>query len=154
MIEYKVVALNKAANFNYEILRTEEAGIILSGTEVKSLRKQKTHLQESYVRCTKEGEIFIYNFHIPKYKEADRDNHDPIRIKKLLMHKKQIHKFMAGQAEKGLTIVPIRAFFNKKGLLKMQIGLARGKKIHDKRRDLKAKDLLRESRKESKDGII
>lgn len=143
-----VVAINKAARFNFEILKEVEAGIVLKGSEVKSLRINKANLQESYIKCDKKLEIFIQNFHIAKYKGAGFRDHDPIRLKKLLLHKKEIYKMHASITQKGLTIVPIRAYFNQKGILKINIGLAKGKKLHDKRRDIKKRDLEREQRKE------
>lgn len=141
-----IVALNKSARFNFEILQEWESGIVLTGSEVKSLRINKANLQESYVKYTKEMEIFIQNFHIAKY-QGVRD-HEPMRLKKLLLHKKEIHKMHAGITQKGLTIIPIKAYFNKKGIMKINIGLARGKNLKDKRRDIKKRDLDREQRRE------
>lgn len=139
-----IVALNKSARFNYEILKSNEAGVSLQGSEVKSLRIHKANLQESYIKCTKNGEIFIQNFHITKYQGSKFNKHDPQRLKKLLLHKKEINKIREATTQKGLTCVPLQAYFNSRGLLKIEIAIARGKKLHDKRRDLKKKDLRRE----------
>lgn len=143
-----VVAINKSARFNFEILKEIEAGVSLRGSEVKSLRINRATLQESYVKCTKEMEVFVQNFHIAKYQSAGLRGHDPMRLKKLLLHKKEIYKLFTATTQKGLTIIPMKAYFNSKGILKVNIGLARGKQLHDKRRDIKKRDLEREQRRE------
>jgi SsrA-binding protein len=128
----KIVADNRKARFNYEIGEVVEAGIALTGTEVKSLRNGRATIAESYADA-KNGEIWLVNANIPEYLQASRFNHAPKRPRKLLLHKRQIRKLAAGVEREGMTIVPLRLFFNERGRAKIDIALGRGKKLHDKR---------------------
>ena len=140
---FKVVADNRKARFNYEIGDTFEAGIALTGTEVKSLRVGKAAIAESYAD-TRGGEIWLLNSNIPEYLQASRFNHAPKRPRKLLLHKRQIRKLAAAVEREGMTIVPLRLFFNEKGRAKIDIALGRGKKLHDKRETEKKRSWDRE----------
>ena len=139
----KVVADNRRARYDYELLETFEAGIQLLGTEVKSLREGKANIAESY--ATVEGnELVLINSHIPEYSQANRFNHEPRRKRKLLMHRREIDRLAAGVQREGLTIVPLRMYFNDRGRAKLAIALARGKKLHDKRQTEKKRDWQKE----------
>jgi SsrA-binding protein len=129
---FKVVADNRKARFNYEIGEVFEAGIALTGTEVKSLRQGKATIAESYAD-TRAGEIWLVNANIPEYLQASRFNHAPKRPRKLLLHKRQINKLASAIEREGMTLVPLKLYFNDKGRAKIEIALARGKKLHDKR---------------------
>ncbi|MBI2719396.1 MAG: SsrA-binding protein SmpB [Rhizobiales bacterium] len=139
----KVIADNRRARHDYEIMQTFEAGIELKGSEVKSLRGGRTNLAEAYA-AMKAGELFLINSNIPEYREANRFNHEPKRPRKLLLHKKEIAKLASGVQRDGLTIVPLKMFFNPRGRCKVDIALARGKKLHDKREALKERSWDRE----------
>jgi SsrA-binding protein len=139
----KTVAVNRKARFNYEIGEGLEAGIALTGTEVKSLRESRANIAESYVAPEK-GEIWLINANIPEYKQASRFNHEPRRPRKLLLHKRQIGRLMGAVEREGMTIVPLKLYFNERGRAKVEIALARGKKLHDKRETEKARDWQRE----------
>lgn len=139
----KIVADNRKARFNYFIDEVVEAGIELTGTEVKSLRSGKATIGESYAQ-SKDGEIFLINAYIPEYTEGNRFNHEPRRVRKLLLRKHQIEKFAKAIERQGMTLVPLKAYFNAKGRAKLEIGLAKGKKIHDKRDTEKERDWQRE----------
>ncbi|NJL08625.1 MAG: SsrA-binding protein SmpB [Methylacidiphilales bacterium] len=139
----KVVADNRKARFHYEIGETFEAGIVLTGTEVKSLRGGKATIGESYADA-KGGEIWLVNAYIPEYLEANRFNHEPKRPRKLLLHKRQVFKLMSAVAREGMTVVPLRVYFNDKGRAKVLLALAKGKKAHDKRETEKVRDWQRE----------
>lgn len=139
----KLVADNRKARFNYEILDTVEAGIALTGTEVKSLREGKANIAESYAGPSG-NEIFLFNAYIPEYLQANRFNHETRRPRKLLLHKRQIDKLLGGIQKEGMTLVPLKLYFNDRGRAKLEIGLARGKKIHDKRETEKKRDWDRE----------
>jgi SsrA-binding protein len=128
----KTVADNRKARFNYAIGETFEAGIALTGTEVKSLRDGKATIAESYA-ASQDGEIWLYNANIPEYLQANRFNHAPKRARKLLLHKRQIHKLIGAVEREGMTLVPLKLYFNEKGRAKVELALARGKKLHDKR---------------------
>ena len=128
----KVVADNRRARFNYEIGETFEAGIALTGTEVKSLRQGKATIAESYAD-TRDGELWLVNANIPEYLQGGRFNHAPKRPRKLLLHKRQIDKLSGAVDREGMTIVPLKLYFNDKGRAKLEIAVARGKKLHDKR---------------------
>ena len=128
----KIVADNRRARYNYEIGEVFEAGIALTGTEVKSLRTGKATISESYADA-KDGEIWLVNANIPEYLQASRFNHAPKRLRKLLLHKNQISKLTIGVEREGMTLVPLKLYFNPKGRAKIEIALARGKKLHDKR---------------------
>ncbi len=129
---YKIVADNRKARFNYEIGETFEAGIALTGTEVKSLRAGKATIAEAYADA-RDGELWLVNSNIPEYLQASRFNHMPKRPRKLLLHKRQIGKLVGAVEREGMTVVPLKLYFNEKGRAKVEIALARGKKLHDKR---------------------
>jgi SsrA-binding protein len=139
----KVVADNRRARFDYEILDTYEAGIELKGTEVKSLRGGKANLGESYA-SVQDGELYLVNAYIPEYREANRFNHETHRPRKLLLHKREIGKLATGVLREGLTIVPLKLFFDPRGRAKVDIALAKGKKLHDKRETIKERSWDRE----------
>jgi SsrA-binding protein len=128
----KVVADNRRARFNYEIGEVFEAGIALTGSEVKSLRNGRATIAESYADA-RDGEIWLLNANIPEYLQAGRDNHPPKRPRKLLLHKRQIDKLAGAVEREGMTIIPLRLFFNERGRAKLELAVARGKKLHDKR---------------------
>ena len=144
----KVVANNKKARHDYFIEETYEAGISLHGTEVKSLRMGKCSIKESFVRIEK-GEVFVYGMHISPYEKGNIFNRDPLRVRKLLQHRSEINKIVGKIAEKGYTLVPLKVYF-KGSLVKVEIGLAKGKKLYDKRADIAKKDIRREAEKEFK----
>lgn len=144
----KLVANNKKAYHDYFIDETYEAGVALHGTEVKSLRMGKCSIKESFVRI-ENGEVFVYGMHISPYEKGNIFNKDPLRVKKLLLHKYEINKLAGKVAEKGYTLVPLQVYF-KDGKAKVEIGLARGKKLYDKRQDIAKKDLRRETEREFK----
>ena len=144
----KLIANNKKAYHDYFIEETYEAGIALHGTEVKSLRMGKCSIKESFVRIEK-GEVFIYGMHVSPYEKGNIFNRDPLRVKKLLLHKGEINKLVGKIAVKGFTLVPLKVYF-KGSLVKVEIGLAKGKKLYDKRADIAKKDMRREAEKEFK----
>src|ERR1700745_1167853 len=135
---FKVVADNRKARFNYEIGETVEAGIALTGSEVKSLRAGKATIAESYADA-RAGEIWLVNANIPEYLQAGRFNHAPKRPRKLLLHKRRVGKLAGGVEREGMTIVPLKLYFNDKGRAKIELAVARGKKLHDKRETEKAR---------------
>ena len=141
----KIVAQNKKAYHDYFILDTYEAGIELQGTEIKSIRKGSVNLKDSFIRI-RNDEAFIDNMHISPYEQGNRFNHEPLRQRKLLLHKKEIKKLQKELKDNGLTIVPTKLYFNT-SKLKVEIALARGKKLYDKRQDLKEKDSKRDIEK-------
>lgn len=141
-IQAKVDIRNKRGTFDYEFIEKYTAGIVLTGTEIKSIRAGKASLVDSY--CYFIGsELFVKNMHIAEYFWASFNKHDPKRDRKLLLTKRELHKLQRAQKEKGLTIIPVRVFINEKGFAKMEIALARGKKEYDKRQSIKEKDLRR-----------
>ena len=144
----KIVANNKKAYHDYFIDETYETGIALHGTEVKSIRMGKCSIKESFIRI-ENGEVFVYGMHVSPYEKGNIFNKDPLRVKKLLMHRSEINKLMGKIKEKGYTLVPLQVYF-KKGRVKVEIGLARGKKLYDKRADIAKKDQKREAEKEFK----
>lgn len=144
----RLIANNKKAYHDYFIEETYEAGIALHGTEVKSLRMGKCSVKESFVRIEKE-EVFIYGMHISPYEKGNIFNKDPLRVKKLLLHKGEIRKMKGKIAEKGYTLVPLKVYF-KGSLVKVEIGLAKGKKLYDKRQDIAKKDQRREAERDFK----
>ena len=144
----KLIANNKKAYHDYFIDEKYEAGIVLHGTEVKSLRMGKCSIKESFIRIEK-GEVFIYGMHVSPYEKGNIFNKDPLRVKKLLMHKYEINKLAGKIAEKGFTLVPLQVYF-KEGKAKVEIGLARGKKLYDKRQDIAKKDQQREANRDFK----
>lgn len=144
----KLIANNKKAYHDYFIEDTYEAGIALAGTEVKSLRMGKCSIKESFVRVD-HGEMFIYGMNISPYEKGNIFNKDPLRVRKLLLHRYEINKIEGKIREKGLTLVPLRVYF-KNSLVKVEIGVARGKKLYDKRQDIAKKDQRRETERDFK----
>ena len=144
----KLIANKKKAYHDYFILDTYEAGIALAGTEVKSLRMGKCSIKESFIRI-ENGEIFIYGMHISPYEKGNIFNKDPLRVRKLLLHKSEINKLLGKIKEKGMAIVPLRVYFSG-SLVKVEIGLAKRKKLYDKRNDIAKKDQKREAERDFK----
>jgi SsrA-binding protein len=138
----KLVCQNRKAFHDYEIVETVEAGLVLVGTEVKSLRDGRANLKDSYARI-KRGEAFLYGLHISAYTHAYYDNHDPERVRKLLLHRQEIKRLLGKTQEKGFALIPLKIYF-KEGKAKVEIALARGKKAYDKRESLKRKEETRE----------
>ncbi|HQQ50356.1 MAG TPA: SsrA-binding protein SmpB [Spirochaetota bacterium] len=136
------IVQNKKARFEYEILDTIEAGIVLKGTEVKSVRLKKVNIQDAYARI-KDGEAFLYGMNISPYESGNIFNHDPLRVRKLLLHKQEIKRLTGKQQEKGLTLIPLKLYW-KNGKVKVLLGLAKGKTLYDKRHDIKKRDSDRE----------
>ena len=147
-IGMKVVCENRKARHDYFIHETFETGLALVGTEVKSLRMGKCSIKESFIRI-ENGEVFVYGMHISPYEKGNIFNKDPLRTRKLLLHRSEINKMTGKIAEKGYTLVPLRVYF-KGSLTKVEIGLAKGKKLYDKRQDIAKKDQRREAEKEFK----
>jgi len=145
----RLIAKNKKAFFNYEILETFEAGVALLGTEVKSVREGRISLKESYAEV-KDGEVFLVSCHISPYEAANRFNHDPLRERKLLLHKREIKRLSGKIREKGLTLVPTKVLINDKGRVKVEVGLAKGKRAYQKRDVIRERDRDREMRAEMK----
>lgn len=144
----KIIADNKKARFNYQILETYEAGLVLMGSEVKSIRAGNISLRESYISF-KNLEAFLQGANIQPYKSSSYNNHEPERLRKLLLNKAELNKIRGKLDEKGLTAVPLKMYF-KDGRVKLEIGLGKGKKLHDKRESIKSKDIERQLRKEHK----
>lgn len=145
---FKLIANNKKAYFDYFIEDKYETGIALHGTEVKSVRMGRCSIKESFIRI-ENGEVFIYGMHISSYEKGNIFNKDPLRVKKLLMHRYEINKIFAKMQQKGYTLVPLQVYL-KGGLVKVEIGVAKGKKLYDKRADIAKKDVKREAEKEFK----
>ena len=145
----KLIANNKKVYHEYFLEEIYEAGIALHGTEVKSIRMGKCSIKESFVRIEKSGEVYIYGMHVSPYEKGNIFNKDPLRPKKLLLHKKEIQKLIGKIAEKGYTLVPVEVYL-KDGLVKVQIALAKGKKLYDKRQDIAKKDMKREAQRDFK----
>lgn len=141
---------NRKARHDYHILETFEAGIALAGTEVKSLREGKGNLKDSFARI-ENGEIFLYNMHISPYEKGNIFNKDPVRTRKLLMHKRQILRLFGMVKEKGLTLIPLKVYLNERGLVKVELALAKGKALYDKREDIKQRTANREMEKAFKE---
>jgi SsrA-binding protein len=146
----KVVADHRQARYHYEIGEVFEAGIQLTGTEVKSLREGKARIAESHAG-EHDGGLYLYNAYIPEYLQANRFNHDTKRPRKLLLHRRQIDKMSAAVQREGMTIVPLRLYFNERGMAKIELAIAKGKKLHDKRATEKARDWNREKARLMKD---
>lgn len=144
----RLIANNKKAYHDYFIEDTYEAGIALAGTEVKSLRMGKCSIKESFIKVEDE-EVYIYQMHISPYEKGNIFNKDPLRVRKLLLHKYEINKLIGQQQTKGYTLIPLRVYF-KDSLVKVEVGLARGKKLYDKRQDIAKKDIKREAEREFK----
>ena len=139
----KIIADNRKARFAYAIGDTLEAGIALVGSEVKSLRQGKSTISESYAHA-KDGELWLVNAYIPEYTQASRFNHEPKRTRKLLVHKREAAKLAAAIQREGMTLVPLKMYFNAKGRAKVELGIAKGKKLHDKRETEKQRDWQRD----------
>ena len=139
---YKLIANNKKAYFDYFIEDTWEAGIALHGTEVKSVRMGKCSIKEAFIRV-EDGEVFVYNMHISPYEKGNIFNKDPLRVKKLLLHRHEVNKILGEVTQKGYTLVPLQVYL-KGSLVKVQVGLGRGKKLYDKREDMAKRDMQRE----------
>jgi len=145
----KIIATNRKARRDYEILETYEAGIELRGTEVKSLRTRGCSIEEAFGRIDN-GEIFIYNLNIPEYEKSFYFRANPKRIRKLLLHKKEIKRLIGLASQRGLTLIPLKIYFNDKNFVKVEISLAKGKLLYDKRRKIKEELAERETRREMK----
>jgi SsrA-binding protein len=139
----KTVAENRKARFSYEVLDTIEAGLVLTGTEVKSLRQGQANIQEAYASL-EGGEFWLINSYLPEYLQANRFNHEPKRPRKLLLHRKQINKLMGAVDREGMTLIPLKLYFNERGRAKLLLAIAKGKKLHDKRETEKKRDWGRE----------
>ncbi len=146
----KIVCTNRKARHDYEILETMEAGIVLRGTEVKSLRAGSAHLKDSYAAVERD-ELFLFNSHISPYKQGNRFNHEPTRTRKLLMHAREIRRLTGKIQEKGLTLVPLKVYFTDAGKVKVELGLAKGKRSYDKRKTIAERDAKREMEKAMKE---
>lgn len=150
MTRQRDLVKNKKAKHDFHIEETFEAGIALEGTEVKSLRSGKASLRDSYARVEND-ELYLYDMHISPYEKGNRFNHDPKRPRKLLMHKREIMRLYGYVREKGYTLVPLRVYLNEKGLIKVELALARGKRIYDKRREIAKRDAERQMEKALKE---
>jgi SsrA-binding protein len=146
----KIVCQNRKARFNYFILDKFEAGMVLVGTEVKSLRAGRANLKDSYGKITN-GEVYLYNMHISPYPFAARGNHDPLRPRKLLLHKQEIKRLIGKVEEKGQSLIPLAVYFNKKGKAKVTMALAKGKRKYDKREAIRKRDEDRELQRAKRD---
>jgi SsrA-binding protein len=140
----KLIAQNKKARYDYEVIETMETGIVLQGSEVKSCRKGAVNLKDSYARFDG-GEMYLVETHISPYSHANRFNHDPLRRRKLLLHKREIKKLYGKIREKGQSFVPLRMYFNQRGKVKVEMALVHGKKNYDRRQDIKKRDMRRET---------
>ncbi|HOC59294.1 MAG TPA: SsrA-binding protein SmpB [Smithellaceae bacterium] len=148
----KLIASNKLARVNYDIDDVYEAGMVLSGTEVKALRAGKANLKDSYA-VIKNNEVYLREMHISHYDHGNRSNHEPLRSRKLLLHKREIRKLYGKSREKGLSLVPLRLYF-KNGMVKVEIGVAKGKKVHDRRQDIKKREERRDIARDFKSKLI
>lgn len=148
---YKIIADNRRARFDYFLENNIEAGIVLTGTEVKSLRQGRANIAESYVSIENGDELVLINADVPHYGFANRFNHDPRRHRKLLLHRREIHRMMIAVQREGMTIIPTKLYFNEKGTVKIEIALAKGKKLHDKRETEAKRDWGREKARILKD---
>ncbi|HKM38726.1 MAG TPA: SsrA-binding protein SmpB [bacterium] len=150
---YKIVCSNRKARHDYLILETYEAGLVLVGTEVKSLRAGRASLRDSYAQA-KNGELILYNMHISPYQQGGYVNHDPRRPRKLLLQKSEIRRLVTTSQEKGLTLVPLKLYFNERGWAKVELALARGKRQYDKRADMAERDAKREMERAFKEHSL
>lgn len=144
MSKYKELGFNRKANYNYEIIDKFEAGIVLVGTEVKSLRSNRVNLSDSYAGLSKDNEVFLYQMNIPKYSLSTISNHEPKRNRKLLLGKREIQKLVGLLKKSGLSLVPLSIYFNKNGFVKISLGLGKGKREIDKRETIKQREWNRE----------
>jgi len=150
LIQQRDLVKNKKAKHDFHIEETFEAGIALEGTEVKSLRSGKASLRDSYARV-ENGELYLYDMHISPYEKGNQFNHDPKRPRKLLMHKREIMRLYGYVREKSYTLVPLRLYLNEKGLIKVELALAKGKRMYDKRREIAKRDAERQMEKALKE---
>ncbi len=148
-MEYKNIAVNRKAYHEYEILDKIEAGIVLLGSEVKSAREGKVNIKDAYVDL-RSGEAILINAHISPYSNASYNNHEPLRNRKLLLNKRELKKYGKKTTERGFTLIPLRMYFTEKGLIKIEIALAKGKHFYDKKRQLKERDQKRDMARELK----
>ena len=146
----KVVATNRKAFHDYFIEEKFEAGIVLQGTEVKSLREGRVNLQDSYA-SVRDSEVFLHNCHVSPYSHGTIMNHDPTRVRKLLLHKTEINRLQGKTQQRGLTLIPLRIYFSQRGHAKVELGLAKGKKLYDRRESIKAREAGREVQRAIKD---
>jgi len=144
MSKYKEIGVNRKAHYDYEITDTWEAGVVLFGTEVKSLRNNKVSLSDSYAGLTADNEVFVYQMNIPKYSMAKLTNHEPKRNRKLLLKKREIKKLIGLLKKSGYSLIPLKIYFNEKGFVKLSIGLGKGKRNIDKRQTIKEREWNRE----------
>lgn len=144
MATSKEIGYNKRANYDYEILEKMEAGIVLVGSEVKSLRSYRVNLTEAYAGLSRDNELFLYQMNIPKYALANNMNHEPKRTRKLLLHKKQLIRLIGQLKKRGISLIPLSIYFNGKGFVKVSLGLGKGKKSFDKRETIKQREWNRE----------
>lgn len=147
----QVVATNRRARFDYTIEETYEAGLVLTGTEVKSLRLGKANLRDSFARIDRQGEVWIHNLHISPYDHGNRWNHEPTRQRKALMHKAEIRRLIGKMQQQGYTLIPLSLYFNARGIAKVELGLAKGKKKWDKREDIARRSAEREAQRALKE---
>lgn len=146
------MATNRRARHDYHIVDTYEAGLVLTGTEVKALREGRVNLRDSFARV-EGGEVFLHNMHISPYSHGNRWNHEPTRTRKLLLHRREIRKLIGTIQEKGLTLIPLKVYFNSRGIAKVELAVARGKKQWDKRQDIARRDAEREAQRAVKDRM-
>ncbi len=139
----KIIAQNRKARHDYDILETYEAGIVLQGSEIKSVRDGRVNLKDSYAKV-RNGELWLYDMHISPYDKASYFNHDPLRPRKLLLHRKEINRLMGKVQERGLTLIPLKIYINDRGWAKVELALARGRKLHDKRKKIIEREIRRE----------
>jgi SsrA-binding protein len=148
----ETIALNRKARHNYTITDTFEAGLVLTGTEIKSVRAGNVNLSDAYARIER-GEAWLLNSHIAPFEQGNRYNHEPRRDRKLLLHRAEIDQLMGKAAAKGLTVVPLRLYITEKGRAKVELGLARGKQLHDRRRDIADRQSKRDVEREVADAL-
>ncbi|PRX28652.1 SsrA-binding protein [Orenia metallireducens] len=148
----KTVVTNRKARHEYHIEETYEVGIVLQGTEVKSIRAGRVNLKDSFARI-ENNEVFLYNLHISPYEQGNRYNHDPERVRKLLLHKNEIRKLIGKTQQEGYTLIPLKIYFTRQ-LVKIQLALGKGKNLYDKRQDLKRKSAKREIQRAFKDSQV
>ncbi len=139
----RIIAQNRKARHDYDILETYEAGIVLQGSEIKSVRDGRVNLKDSYAKV-RDGELWLYDMHISPYDKASYFNHDPLRPRKLLLHRKEINRLMGKVQERGLTLIPLKIYINDRGWAKVELALARGRKLHDKRKKIIEREIRRE----------
>lgn len=153
MADKRAVVTNRKARHDYHILETVEAGLVLTGTEVKSLRGGRASLSDAFARI-EQGEVFLYNMHISPYSHGNRFNHEPLRTRKLLLHKEEIRRLIGKTREQGLTLIPLKVYFNDQGWAKLELALARGKKKWDKREAIAQRDVRRQVERAMKDRVV